>query len=170
MSDGGAIGARGRQIAHDDVGVERAAAGDRCAVGVEGAAAAVEHEIVVAAELIHVGDRHVVLARHAAEHLLAPDVLAGRERRGRQVDDRRGAGIDQLFDRIVVIAAPLPEIAIVPDVLADADADPRAAEIEHLRAVKRLEVAILVEDVVGRQQRLAEAMLDLCRRAAAPRC
>ena len=33
-------------------------------------------------------------------------------------------------------------------------------DVEHLRAVKRLEVAILVEDVVGRQQRLAEALLD----------
>ena len=67
---------------------------------------------------------------------------------------------DQLFDRIVVIAPPLPEVAIVPDVLADADAEPPPAEIQHLRTVKRLEVAVLVEHVVGRQQRLAEAVLD----------
>ncbi len=59
-----------------------------------------------------------------------------------------------------MIAAALPEVAIVPDVLADADAEPHAAELENLRSVKRLEVAVLVEDVVGRQQRLAEALLD----------
>ena len=59
-----------------------------------------------------------------------------------------------------MVAAPLPEVAIVPDVLADADAEPPAADVEHLRAVERLEVAVLVEDVVGRQQRFAEALLD----------
>ena len=57
---------------------------------------------------------------------------------------------DQLLDRIVVIAAAFPEVAIVPDVFADADAEPPAAEIEDLRPVERLEVAVLVEDVVGR--------------------
>ena len=41
------------------------------AVGVERAAPAVEDEIVVAAELVDVDDRHVMLARHAAEHLFA---------------------------------------------------------------------------------------------------
>ena len=66
----------------------------------------------------------------------------------------------ELVDRIVMVAAPLPEIAIVPDVLADADADARAGDVEQLGAVVRLEVAVLVEDVVGRQQRLAEALLD----------
>ena len=87
-------------------------------------------------------------------------MLADRERRRRQVDDRVGAGAHQLFDRIVVIAAPLPEVAIVPDVLADADAEPAAAELEDLRAVERLEVAVLVEDVVGRQERLAKPLTD----------
>ena len=95
------------------------------AVGVEGAAPAVEDEVVVAAELVDVGDRHAVLARHAAEHLFAPPVLAGRERRRRQLTIDVGAGADQFLDRIVVVAAALPEVAIVPDVLADADAEPR---------------------------------------------
>ena len=67
---------------------------------------------------------------------------------------------DELLDRIVVIAPALPEIAVVPDVLADADAEPPPAELEHLRTVKRLEVAVLVEHVVGRQQRLAETLRD----------
>ena len=59
----------------------------------------------------------------------------------------------------MVVAAALPEVAVVPDVLADADAEPRAGHVEHLRALERLEVAVLVEDVVGGQQRLAEALL-----------
>ena len=140
------------------------------AARVERAAPAVEHQVVVAAELVDVDERHAVLARHAAEHLLAPLVLAGRERRRRQVDDRLGAGADQLLDRIVVIAAPLPEVAIVPDVFADADAEPPSGDLEDLRAVERLEVPVLVEDVVGRQQRLAEALLDASAARAAPRC
>ena len=77
---------------------------------------------------------------------------------------------DQLLDRIVVVAAALPEVAIVPDVLADADAEPPAAEVEDLRAVERLEVAVLVEDVVGRQERLAESPLDASVADEAPRC
>ena len=42
--------------------------------------------------------------------------------------------------------------------------------LEDLRAVERLEVAVLVEDVVGRQQRLAEALLDAAAAERAPRC
>ena len=140
------------------------------AVGVECQAAAVEDQVVVAAELIDVHDRHVMLPRHAAEHLFAAPVFADRERRCRQIDDRVGARADQLFDRIVVVAAALPEVAIVPDVLADADAEPASAELEDLRAVVRLEVAVLVEHVVGGQQRLAKPLSDAARRAAARPC
>ena len=71
---------------------------------------------------------------------------------------------------IVVIAAPLPEVAIVPDVFADADAQPTAADIERLRTVERLEVAVFVEDVVGRQQRLAEPRADLAALQQDARC
>ena len=70
-------------------------------------------------------------------------------------------GAHELFDRVVVVAAPLPEVAIVPDVLADADAETRAGDIEDLRPVKRLEVSVLVEHVVGRQERLAEPLDDI---------
>src|ERR1044072_7351616 len=87
-------------------------------------------------------------------------MFAGGEWRRRQVDDGAGAGSDELLDRIVVVKAPLPVVAIVPDVLADADAEASAAEVEHLRAVERLEVAILVEYVVGRQQRFTEPVID----------
>ena len=58
-----------------------------------------------------------------------------------------------------MVAAALPEVAVVPHVLADADAESPAAQIEQLRAVERLEVAVLVKHVVGRQERLAEPLL-----------
>src|SRR6266850_530329 len=90
----------------------------------------------------------------------ADAVLPGRERRRRKVEDDVSAGARELVDRVVMVAAPLPEIAVVPDILADADADAASGDVEELRPVKRLEVAVFVEDVVGRQQRLAEALLD----------
>ena len=123
-------------------------------------AAAIEHQIVVAAELIHVGDRHTVTSRHAAEHLFAEALLAGDEGRRREIEDGLRAGANQLLDRVVMVAPALPEVAVVPDVLTDADAEPHAADVEHLRAVERLEVAVFVEDVVGGQQRFAESVLD----------
>ena len=161
---------RAREIADHHVGVERAAARERRAVGAEHAAAAVEDEIVVAAELVHVGDRQAVLQRHAAQHLFAPPVLAGRERRRRHVEDDGGAGGGELVDRIVMVAAPLPEIAIVPDVLADADADAGAGDVEQLR---RRDTA-RSSGPRRRRRRSAAAPCGSAarrgRRAAAPRC
>ena len=151
---------RRRDIADHDVAVERAAARDDGAVGAEHAASPVEDEIVIAAELVHVRDRQTMFQRHAAEHLLAPAMFAGGERRCRHVQDHADAGGRELIDRIVMVAAPLPEVAIVPDVLADADPDPRAGDVEELRAVVRLEVAVLVEDVVGGQQGFPESLID----------
>ncbi len=151
---------RAVHVADDYVGVERTAAGDRRSRGVERAAAAVEDEIVVAAELVDVRERHPILQRHAAEHLLAPAVLAGGERGRRQVDDGFGARAHQLFDRIVVIPPALPEVAIVPDVFADADAQPPAAKSQDLRSVERLEVPVFVEDIVGGQKGFPKPLID----------
>ena len=126
----------------------------------ERAAAAVENEVVVPAELIDVDDRHAVLGGHAREHLFAFRVLADRKRRRGKVDDRFGANSNELLDRIVVVPTPLPEVAIVPHVFTDADAEPSSGNFQRLRAVERLEVPILVEDVVGREKRLSKTMFD----------
>src|SRR5207253_1865671 len=75
------------EVADDDVCVEGAAARDDGAFRGEPTAAPVEHQIVVAAELVHVDDRDVVLLRAATEHLFATPVLARAERRGGEVDD-----------------------------------------------------------------------------------
>ncbi len=64
------------EIADDDVGIERPATGDQRACRIERAAPPVEHEVVVAAVLVDVNDRHLALARHRAEHLFAALILA----------------------------------------------------------------------------------------------
>ena len=40
-----------------------------------------------------------------------------------------------------------------PDILADRHADAAPGDDEHLAATARLEVAVFIEDIVGRQQR-----------------
>ncbi len=49
---------------------------------------------------------------------------------------------------------------VVPHVLADVDAEPEAAPRDHLALGRRLEVAHLVEHVVGGQERLGDARDD----------
>src|SRR5262245_66098374 len=66
---------RAREIADHDVAVERSSTRDRMPCEAEGAAATIEHEIVVSAVLIDVHDWHAVLRSHAAEHLFALRVL-----------------------------------------------------------------------------------------------
>jgi hypothetical protein len=59
-----------------------------------------------------------------------------------------------------VVAPPVPEIGIVPDVLADGDADLRPREVEDLGPPGGLEVPVLVEDIVGREEGLPEGLED----------
>ena len=88
-------------------------------------------------------------------HAAAQAVLAERVGRGRDVDVRGRARSGELGHRIGVVEGPLPERLVVPDVLADRDGHAPARDAQDERAVARLEVAALVEDVVGRQQALA---------------
>src|SRR5437868_14918504 len=102
----------------------------------------------------------MVLSRHAAQHLFATPMFADGEGRRGKIDDCVRAGLNELFDWIVAIPAALPEVAIVPDVFADADAEAVAAQMQNLRTAVPLGAPVLVEDVVGRQQRLAKALAD----------
>jgi hypothetical protein len=61
----------------------------------------------------------------------------------------------QFRHRIGVVERPAPERLVVPDVLADGDRHAAAPEPQHERPVAGLEVAALVEHVVGREQPLA---------------
>ena len=98
---------------------------EQAAGRVERATAAVEDQVVIAAHLVHVGQRDAVAPRDMAQHSLPHKLLSDRKRRGRKIEDGFRAGFGQDFDRILMIAPPLPEIAIVPNVFADADPEPR---------------------------------------------
>ena len=72
----GRDGRSGLEIAEDDVAPEGAAARDDGASAIERAAPSIEYQVVVAAELVHVHERHAVLPGHAAQHLLSAPVLS----------------------------------------------------------------------------------------------
>ena len=154
------VGGRRVEIDDDDRLAESRRPRHDAAIRIEDHAAAVEDQVVVAADLVHVGDVHPMAAGEHAEHLLAHRLLAGRERRRRQVDEDAGAEALDGVDRIGQVARPLPEVAVVPDVLTNADRGAHPRHLERLEAGARLEVAILVEDVVGRQQALDEDAID----------
>ena len=131
----------------DEVLAHRGAAGEQLAAGVEDERVAVEDELVLAADLVHVRDRDVVVGGARGQHALALAGLAGVEGRGVDVDDDRGAG-----ERGVAGGA-----VGVPDVLADGGGDRDAADDEARRPRARLEVALLVEDAVVWEALLAVA-------------
>ena len=91
-----------------------------------------------------------------SQHLLAQELFPHRERRRRKVDDRLCPGLRQDLDGVLVVTPPLPEIPVVPDVLADADAQPPSLQFQNLRLRRGFEIPVLVEYIVGRQQRLME--------------
>jgi hypothetical protein len=95
-----------------------------------------------------------------AEHVLAEGLLTHVERRGGEIDDGLRAGFGEDFDGVLVIAAALPEVTIVPDIFADADPQAAALQVEDLRTVGGLEVAVFVEDIVGGQEGLVIGMAD----------
>jgi hypothetical protein len=153
-----AAGGRRRhpEVDHDGFLDECRRPGQGPAVWSDRGAAPVEHQVVVAADLVDVNHRELVLPGEFGQHPLAQALLADRKRRGRHVDEQVGAGPPRLFDRIAVVAAALPEVAIVPDVLADADGDRVPANLDDVTALTGFEVAVFVEDVVGRQERFVE--------------
>ncbi len=146
----------GVEINDQHIFFEAFGARQEAALGVEGATSAIEDQIVIAANLIDVGEGKAVAARHLPEHALAQFLLACGERRRRKIENGVGAGLDKDLDGVFVVAAPLPEISVVPDILADTHAKAAAVPFEHLRAVRGLEVTVLIEDVVSGKKGLVE--------------
>ena len=133
---------------------ELRAAGEQVALGVERQRAAVEDELVLAADLVHVHERRVGVGGARRQHLLAVGGLAAVVRRAVDVDGQLGAAVGLHRQRTVR----------APDVLADRDADVDAADdvqLERIGLVARREVAGLVEHGVVRQQPLAVRAEDL---------
>ena len=151
---------------------------DRPAFGVDDDRGAVEEKLVVAADLVHVDERHVVARGDAREEVVARAPLAAVERRRGDVEDDFRALPRQLVDRIAAVDLRAEDFVVEPEVLADGDAGADAGDARRRRLCGRLEVAQLVEDVVRRQQRFVLLEDDLAvarddrgvvQRLAAPR-
>ncbi len=137
-----------RHVDDEQVLDELGTAGEQRAVGVEGERAAVEHQLVLAADLVDVHQRGVRVGGPGGEHPLAVRRLAEVVGRGVDVDGELGAAGGLFGERPVG----------APDVLADADAHLDATdevELHRVGLVPRREVASLVEDGVVGQEALA---------------
>ena len=128
-------------VRHQQVFVELAGHGQPFAALAQDHAAAIEHELVLAADLVDVtyGDGVVCGAR--GQHVLPHGVLAHGVGRGVEVDRNLRPGQSLRLQRI----------AGIPDVFADADADEGAADAVDLVTLALLEVAVFIEHAVVRQ-------------------
>ena len=143
-----AVGGDDRHVDDHEVLDELLAAVEQVAFGVEGQRAAVEHQLVLTADLVDVDERRVAVGRPRGEHPLAVGGLASVVRRGVDVDGELGTAVGLHGERSIG----------APDVLADADADVDATDHEQLERIGLVagsEVAGLVEHRVVGQQTLA---------------
>ncbi len=122
---------------------------------------AIEHEAVVGAHGVHVDHRHARGLADPGEKAQADGGLSRVEGRGGGREDERGTRVEQLRHRVDGVAQPRGRFAFPPDVLADRDADPLAAEGGNPPLGGWLEVAGLVEHIVGGEERLRLRVQDL---------
>jgi hypothetical protein len=123
---------------------ELAAFSQNIAVLIEDDAVAVENQLVLPADGVHVRDYNAMVYGARVEHLVAKVAFASVERRRTDVDDQ--------FRISIRLGRRRP--ARVPDVLANVDAEIGAAELDDGARAARLEVAILIEHAVVRQEDL----------------
>ena len=95
-----------------------------------------------------------MLARRVGQHPFTEGRFFDVEGRGGHVDQQVGAGTAHGRHRVAVVERPRKDVLVVPDVLADGQRQPSPPEFDHLVGLARLEVAALVEHVVGRQEPL----------------
>jgi hypothetical protein len=144
----------GPDIQHEEVLVEVARARQELALRPEGNRMAVEDQLVVAAHLVHVQERPLVLDGLLSNHVASQCGLAHRERARRQIHEHIDARARELRHGVASVEAAGPELGVVPDFLAHRYAKAHAPEQHRLNRSTRLEVPVFIEDVVSRQQRL----------------
>jgi hypothetical protein len=146
------------QVHQQRVGLEGCAEGDGLAPGAQGHGAAVEEQLVVAPHLVHEEHGGLGLTGPAAEQRGAQARLAGVERRGAQVQDRVAAS--KLIQGVELVTVAGQQLGVVPEILADGHAQLHARDLDGAGVGGGLEVAGLVEDVVGGQQALGPHSVD----------
>src|SRR5205085_4270081 len=100
---------------------------------------AIEHQLILSADLIHIHDREIAFDDAGNRNIETHVPLAAGIGRAVGYDEQLGAGFGEAFDDILVIA-PLR-----PDVLADRESKPDAAEACRARQRSRSKDAPLVE-------------------------
>ena len=130
---------------------------------VQGLAAAVKDELIVAPHLVHVDQGNPVFPGVALEQPVAHFLFAHLEGRGGNIDEHRGAALGLGLDGVQGIEAPEPQLRIVPGVFADGDPQDLVFKGDDHHLPGGIEVPGLVEDVVGGQKRfgLAQPHLSL---------
>ena len=101
-----------------------------------------------------------MFAHVAQEHLTTQISLIHLIGRCGDIDQKVGAPLDLVADRIGVIQRFRPEILVVPAVLADGNSEVAPAEGDKHCFTRPLEVAVLVEHIVGGQQSLVNHSLN----------
>ncbi len=115
----------------------------------------VENEFVVAADGVHVDERAAEGAGGVGDELLADVALGVVPRAGGEIDREVDVLRGERGDGIGAVKAAGFDERIFPDVLADRHADAQAVVLDDTRGAGGFEVAVLVENVVGGQERFA---------------
>ena len=126
-------------------------------LGVEHHAVAVEDQFVIAADKIAVDQRNAVFGCDATEHVVAQLFLAEMVRRRGNIQEQARARFHQIHNRISLVVGDAAVILVVPNVLADRQAQLVPAEFGNRVGVGWLEITVLVEHVVRRQESLEAA-------------
>ena len=157
---GGGDGRGGVRVEEEEILAKHRALRDEPARRVEGQARAVEEQLVVATDGVAIDERSADLRDEAGEHLHAEPIFAEVPGRSGDVEKNLRASLDELTRGVAQVAALVPKRFVVPDILADRQADFASVEIDGGVFLSRLKIAVLVEDIVGREQHLRAGRED----------
>ena len=147
-----------RKPQHAQFGLEAAGLEDHAAIGLHGERGPVVHQLVVPAHMVDVQQRQAVAAGGLAQHVVALAALADVGRAGVDGHHQVGRGIAQPLEGVGHVALA----AVVPAVFADQKAHAHAPDGQQAHGIGAgIEVAALVEHVVGGQQLLGAGQQDV---------
>jgi len=159
---GGRMGLGRIEIHHTQVLTEGGHAQQQAAAGVAHHGAAVEDQLVVAADGVAVDDRALHALRGVLDQLGAHRTLALVPGTRGKVQDQVAAGGREGLDRVgATVEQARADRGMIPDVLADRQADATSFKFHDSGLGGGLKIAVLVKDVVRGKQGLARHGQDL---------
>src|SRR5437667_8156972 len=117
--------------------------------GIHGEGIAIEHELIIAADKIAIADRPMIRARLRRDHFKAARRRAQPKWRRTQIKNDLRALVYQTAHRFDIVERS-GEILVRPDVLTNRDTDFCPAEIKRCDATRRLEITVLIKNIVSR--------------------